>query len=74
MPSSLDKLASYLGNDKKTMTRRNCKTNDEFKLLIRKGVFPYNYIGNLDKLEDGQIFGFIFKNGCFTFSRYFRKF
>ena len=45
MLSSLEKLALFLNNDKKIITKRHCVNNNEFNLLIRKGVFPYNYQG-----------------------------
>ena len=48
MPSSLEKLALFVNNDEKIiMTKRHCVNNNEFNLLIRKGVFPYSYIENL---------------------------
>ena len=40
MPSSLDKLASYLSNDEKKETRKYCRNDLAFNLLTREGVFP----------------------------------
>ena len=55
MPSSLEKLASYLSNDEKKITRKHCKNQDEFNLLTRKGVFPYDYIDSWEKLQEFQL-------------------
>ncbi|KAK5646714.1 hypothetical protein RI129_005178 [Pyrocoelia pectoralis] len=52
MSSSLDKLSSYLENEKKTITRLNCSSDHEFNLLVRKGVFPYEYVDSWDKLNE----------------------
>ena len=38
MPSSLRKLALFLNNDEKMVTKRHCVNNNEFNLLTRKGV------------------------------------
>jgi len=51
---SLDKLASYLSKDKlRIMQREFCNLSAEnFDLLTRKGIFPYEYIDCVEKLED----------------------
>ncbi|XP_046750612.1 uncharacterized protein LOC124413870 [Diprion similis] len=55
MPSSLEKLAMYLGDDQKSITRKFCHNLDKFQLLTRKDVFPYEYIDNWGKLEDRRL-------------------
>jgi len=52
--SSLDKLALYLSKDKlRIMQRKFCYLSTEnFNLLTRKGIFPYEYIDCFEKLED----------------------
>ncbi|XP_077263129.1 uncharacterized protein LOC143897999 [Temnothorax americanus] len=54
LTSSLDKLASYLSKDKLQILQREfCELSAEnFDLLTRKGVFPYEYIDCVEKLED----------------------
>ncbi|CAB0039263.1 unnamed protein product [Trichogramma brassicae] len=53
MASSLDKLASYL---KQQPTLRKVFGQDyenaQIKLLTKKGVFPYEYISSLEKLQE----------------------
>ncbi|KAJ8912597.1 hypothetical protein NQ315_000466 [Exocentrus adspersus] len=44
MSSSLDKLSSYLEDEKKTIVRAYCNTDKEFNFLTRNRVFPYDYI------------------------------
>ncbi|XP_053595337.1 uncharacterized protein LOC128667793 [Microplitis demolitor] len=55
MASSLEKLASYLGDDEKLITKIQYPDPDELKLVTRKGIFPYEYISSIDKLDDKQL-------------------
>ncbi|XP_076301457.1 uncharacterized protein LOC143219338 [Lasioglossum baleicum] len=52
--SSLDKLSSYLGKNKLRVVRNQFDhlNVDDFNLLTRKGVFPYDYLASYDKLND----------------------
>ncbi|XP_076291056.1 uncharacterized protein LOC143214203 [Lasioglossum baleicum] len=52
--SSLDKLTSYLDKNKLRIVRGEFThlSNDDFNLLTRKGVFPYDYLASYDKLND----------------------
>jgi len=54
LTSSLDKLTSYLSKDKlQIMQHEFCNLSAEnFDLLTRKGVFPYEYINCVEKLKD----------------------
>ncbi|KYN41468.1 hypothetical protein ALC56_04109 [Trachymyrmex septentrionalis] len=55
--TSLDKLASYLDKDKLKIIRSKFSTlsDDEFELLTRIGVFPYEYIDCAEKLQDTRL-------------------
>ncbi|XP_044588766.1 uncharacterized protein LOC123267945 [Cotesia glomerata] len=55
MASSLEKLASYLDDDNKRITRSHYPDPEQFKLVTRKGVFPYEYIDCIEKLEQKQL-------------------
>ncbi|XP_044005477.1 uncharacterized protein LOC122850384 [Aphidius gifuensis] len=52
MASSIDTLAKNLENDKKTISKSFCRDNEEFKLLTKKGVFPYDYLDDWSKFDD----------------------
>ncbi|KYN18249.1 hypothetical protein ALC57_09442 [Trachymyrmex cornetzi] len=55
--TSLEKLVSYLDKSKLKIMRSeflNLNTED-FDLLTRKGVFPYEYIDNVDKLNETSL-------------------
>ncbi|KAJ8915534.1 hypothetical protein NQ315_012417 [Exocentrus adspersus] len=52
MSSSLDKLSSYLEDEKKTIVRAHCNTDKEFNLLTRKGVFPYDYTDSWERFTE----------------------
>jgi len=55
MASSLDKLASYLQST--PITRQQFLHLDEetFKILARKGVYPYEYTNSLERLEETEL-------------------
>ncbi|KYN15203.1 hypothetical protein ALC57_12578, partial [Trachymyrmex cornetzi] len=54
LASSLDKLSSFLNNDKLRVLRREFShlSEENFYLLTRKGVFPYEYIDCSEKLNE----------------------
>jgi len=52
----LDKLMSYLNKDKLKIVCLEFPTSDEeFKLLTRKDVFPYEYIDCVEKWQDMRL-------------------
>jgi len=55
--TSLNKLASYLDKDKlKIVYSEFCKFSAvDFDFLTRKGVFPYEYIDCVEKLQDTRL-------------------
>ncbi|XP_025155226.1 uncharacterized protein LOC112588726 [Harpegnathos saltator] len=52
--TSLDKLASFLDKDKLkiVLSEFSNLSDKDFDLLTRKGVFPYEYLDCVDKLQD----------------------
>ncbi|XP_043263922.1 uncharacterized protein LOC122404280 [Colletes gigas] len=52
--TSLDKLASFLNTDQLKILRSQFGTlsTEDFNLLTRKGVFPYEYLDCANKLQD----------------------
>ncbi|XP_071632794.1 uncharacterized protein [Temnothorax longispinosus] len=54
LSASLAKLASFLDKNKLKIIRSKFSTlsDDDFELLTRKGVFPYEYVDSVEKLED----------------------
>ncbi|KYQ49525.1 hypothetical protein ALC60_11402, partial [Trachymyrmex zeteki] len=57
LSASLDKLASYLKKEKLKIVRSEFSTlsNEEFELLMRKGVFLYEYVDCVEKLDDTRL-------------------
>lgn len=55
MPSSIERLASHLHPDKKIITRKYFTNPKEFNLVVRKGVFPYDYVDAWNKLDETQL-------------------
>ena len=54
MPSSLDKLTSNLEKDQFTNLNSMYK-GEQLKLLKRKGVYPYDYVDSLNRLDETQL-------------------
>ena len=52
--TSLDKLASFLSIDQLKILKSKFDTlsTEDFNLLTRKGVFPYEYLDCVNKLQD----------------------
>ena len=64
MASSLDNLVENLKKDSKDINSlrkifnnvsEHYKNDEQFLLMISKGVYPYEYINNYDKLNDKQL-------------------
>ncbi|XP_031789068.1 uncharacterized protein LOC116418029 [Nasonia vitripennis] len=57
LPSSLEKLASYLKNVTIAVKefRSDGLTDEKIDLLRRKGVFPYDFVNGLDKLTTTKL-------------------
>ena len=57
LTASLEKLASDLGTERLAILRREFQSlsNDQFDLLTRKGVFPYDYVSSYSKLNDTRL-------------------
>uniref|UniRef100_V5GS91 DNA-directed DNA polymerase n=1 Tax=Anoplophora glabripennis TaxID=217634 RepID=V5GS91_ANOGL len=52
MADKIEKLASYLDDSQKRITKSHCDSEETFRLLTRKGVFPYDYLNSWEKLND----------------------
>ena len=52
---SLEKLASYLSNENKRILRSHFPNDKEFDLLTRKGIFPYDYITEMNILNERNL-------------------
>ena len=50
MASSLDKLAKSMSKEKFINVAANFQ-QDKFEYVVRKGVFPYDYVDSMDKLD-----------------------
>ena len=54
MSSSLDKYVSNLPDDAFKYTSEAFK-NELFKMMKQKGIYPYDYMDNLDKFNNKQL-------------------
>ena len=55
MASSLDKLASNLDEDQCNHLREFYKEDEVFRLMRRKGVYPYEYMDEWNKFEETSL-------------------
>ena len=55
MADKIEKLASYLDDGQKRITKSHCINEEEFQLLTRKGVFPYDYLNSWEKLDETSL-------------------
>lgn len=55
MQSSLEKLVSYMHPELFTLMHTHYTDNEERKLLMRKGVFPYDFMSNWECLQETQL-------------------
>ena len=55
MNESLEKLVKNLNVKDFIHTRRHTPTENKFQLLIRKGVYPYDYVDGPDKMSEQQL-------------------
>ena len=52
MASSLDKLARNLDDDQCRNLRQFFDDEEHFRLMRRKGVYPYEYVDSWEKFEE----------------------
>ena len=55
MASSLDKLASNLDDEQCENLRQFYTEEQQFKMMRRKGVYPYEYMDSWDKFEETKL-------------------
>ena len=55
MASSLDKLASNLDDDQCKNLRQFFDDEEQFRLMRRKGVYPYEYVDSWEKFEETEL-------------------
>lgn len=57
LPSSLQKLASYLPKERLIITKQEWKQlpPEKFSLLTEKGVYPYDYMDSIEKLDEQSL-------------------
>ncbi|RLU21131.1 hypothetical protein DMN91_005504 [Ooceraea biroi] len=57
LSASLDKLASYLNRSHMRILRAEFRhlSEEDFQLLTRKGVFPYEYVNSTEKLHETRL-------------------
>ena len=55
LPQSIDNLASTLSDDQCVEITKHFKEKAKIDLIRQKGVFPYSYLTNVNKLKDTQL-------------------
>ncbi|EKX44397.1 hypothetical protein GUITHDRAFT_175435 [Guillardia theta CCMP2712] len=51
MSSGLEKLINNIPKDKRTYLRSLCETEEQFKYLNGKGIFPYEWFDSIEKFD-----------------------
>jgi hypothetical protein len=54
-PRTLGHLSSILTDNQKVITRKCYPNDSKFNLVVRKGVFPYEYLYSWEKLNDTHL-------------------
>ena len=55
MSQSLDRLSSNLSDDGFTYTREAFPNDEQFRLIKRKGVYPYDYMDSFDRFSEKSL-------------------
>ncbi|CAH0555862.1 unnamed protein product [Brassicogethes aeneus] len=55
MASSLDKLVSYMSEFQNLKSQFSELPDDQFKLLTKKGVMPYDYINSFERFDETSL-------------------
>ena len=55
LSTSLENLGNGLSNNEFRETRKHFLNNTEFNLMRQKGVFPYNYVDNIEKMNNQNL-------------------
>ena len=55
MPTSLDSLVDNLPKDAFNNVKRHYAEEDKLSLLVRKGLFPYEYMDSPKKLKEIEL-------------------
>ncbi|KNE88522.1 hypothetical protein PSTG_18074 [Puccinia striiformis f. sp. tritici PST-78] len=55
MASSLEKLAQYLPSSEFHLIKSAFPDVDDFNLIRRKGVYPYDYINSMERLNENSL-------------------
>lgn len=55
MQSSLDSLSKNLNDDQLKISKQFFKNNNQFKLMRRKGIYPYEYMNSFKKYEETKL-------------------
>ena len=55
MPSSLEKLTNYLSDNDLTIVKSNYSNDEDFNLMKRIRVFPYDYLDSENYFNETQL-------------------
>lgn len=55
LQASLDKVSMSMVDEQFVETRKECKNEEEFRLLRKKGVYPYEYMNGFERFEETKL-------------------